>query len=82
MEYSKLISIIGLILNTFASIILIWPYIFEKHFIGDDFITDMNMKSGEFHQKKDFKKYKNNLLGLVFMCIGFIFQLIGLLISR
>jgi len=74
----QLFPIVGLILNTIASIILMWPYIVGKHFVDEDLITDMNMNSGKFHKKKHLRERKNNLLGLGFMSIGFIFQLLGL----
>jgi len=81
MDFSTTISIFGLILNTIASIILIWPYIVGKHYIDDDLVTDMDIKSGKFHQKKHFKERNTSLLGLGFMGTGFIFQLIALLIK-
>jgi len=79
MECSKLFSIIGLILNTIASVILMLPYIAGKHFTDDDLITETDTKSGKFRQKKHISERNNNLWGLGFMGFGFIFQILGLL---
>lgn len=79
MECSRLLSIIGLIFNTVASVVLMWPYIVGKHFVDDDLIKDMDMKTGKYHQKKHLAERNNNLWGLGFMGFGFVFQILGLL---
>ena len=75
----KIFTIIGLIFNTTASIILIIPYIIGKHFVDDDLIIKTNVKTGKYLQKKHLSERKNNLWGLSFMILGFIFQIVGLI---
>jgi len=77
--YSRTLSIIGLIFNTTASVILIFPYIMGKHFVDDDLIIKTNTKTGKYLQKKHLSERKNNLWGLGFMILGFIFQIVGLI---
>lgn len=77
MDVSKITSIIGLILNTLASIILMLPYIIGNHYVDDDYIEDMDMKTSKFIQRKHLTERKNNLFGLGFMGAGFVFQIIS-----
>ena len=76
MEDSKLFIIIGLIFNTLASVILIFPYLNNKKNIDDDYIISMD-KDGKYTQKKHLKEKCTNILGLTFLLIGFILQLVA-----
>lgn len=77
---SRLLTAFGLVSNVLGSLILIWSYIFPKHYVDDDLVVDMDMKTGKYHQKKHLKEQKINFFGFVFLAIGFLFQLIALLI--
>lgn len=76
----KLFMVLGLIANILGSLILVWPYIFPKHYADDDLILKMNMKTGEHIQKKHLKERKINFYGFLFLGIGFLLQLIAVLI--
>ncbi len=74
MDYSKLLTIFGLIFNTIAAVILIFPYLNVKKNLDDDFIVSMD-KDGKHTQKKHLKERRVNMWGLTFLAIGFILQL-------
>jgi hypothetical protein len=67
---------IGLIFNTIAAVILIFPNLNIKKDIDDDLITSMD-KDGKYTQRKHLKEKRLNLWGLMFLAIGFIFQLLA-----
>lgn len=77
MECSKLLTIFGLMFNTLAAIILIFPYLNIKKNLDDDYITSMN-KDGKYTQKKHLKERYINLWGLILLAIGFILQLLAI----
>ena len=56
-----------------------WPYISQKHFVEDDLIISGDKKTGKFLQKKHIFEKQINITGFVLLCIGFIFQIIGIL---
>jgi len=76
----KILTGIGLIFNILGSGILVWSYLIPKHYVDDDLIVDMNEKTGKYLQKKHLKEQKINLIGFVFLGLGFLFQLAGILI--
>ncbi len=73
----QLITIIGLGLNTIASIIVIWPYL-QKHNIDDDFIVESNRRTGDFKQKKHVMEKRFAMWGFSLFAIGFVLQIIGI----
>ncbi len=81
MDCSKLLTIIGLILGTIASMILIFPNLNIKKSLDDDHIVSMD-KDGKFTQKKHLKEKCINLWGLILLTIGFALQLFAVLFSR
>jgi len=76
MDCSKLLTIFGLLFNTIATVILIFPYFNIKKNLDDDYIISMG-KDGKYTQKKHLKERQTNLWGLIFLAIGFILQLIA-----
>lgn len=80
MDCSKTLSIIGLIFNIVASIVLMWAYVFPKHFVDEDYIKEMGKKTGRFIQNKHIAERRNNLIGFLFFSIGFLFQLLGIIV--
>ena len=81
MDYSKLLTIFGLIFNTIAAVILIFPYLNIKKDLDDDYITSMD-KDGKYTQKKHLKERHVNLWGLILLAIGFILQLFAVFFSK
>ncbi len=78
MNCSKLLEILGLIFNTLAALILILPNLIFTRNVEDNRIQNMNEK-GDYIQKSDIRDQKINLIGLIFLSIGFILQLIGVI---
>ena len=76
MDCSKLLTILGLLFNTLAAVILIFPYLNIKKNLDDDYITSMD-KDGKYTQKKHLKERHVNMWGLTFLAVGFILQLIS-----
>lgn len=81
MDYSQALSPFGLVLNTVGSIVLIWPYLSQKHFVEDDYIKEMDQESGKYLQRKHITERKINITGFIFLAAGFIFQFISIVIS-
>lgn len=81
MDCSGLLTIFGLIFNTLAAVILIFPYLNIKKDIDDDRINSMGI-DGKYTQKKHLKERRVNLWGLTFLAIGFILQLIAIIFSK
>jgi Na+/H+ antiporter NhaD/arsenite permease-like protein len=71
--------ILGLLLNTIASIVLLLSYLNIEKNVQDEYITDMDKKTGKYIQIKDLKNFKISVLGFVLFIFGFIFQIIGIL---
>jgi len=71
--------LIGLILNTFGSLLLIVPLINVIKNVGDDYIVKMDMKTGDYTQKKHLKDRKLGIIGLISLSLGFVFQILGII---
>lgn len=72
--------VIGLISNTVASILVIIPYL-STHNVDDDFIVDLNRKTGNFKQKKHINEKRFAVVGFLLFAAGFILQTVGVLIG-
>ncbi len=79
-NYGHLLTIIGLTLSTIASVFMLFPLLTPKKNIDDDFITYMD-KKGNYSQKKHLKDKRIAIVGFSLLFIGFIFQLIAVLIT-
>lgn len=80
MFLSTKLIIIGLTFNLLASIILLWPYLNIKRNIDDDLVVTADKKTGNYFQRKHLKNRKLGIIGFSLFAIGFIFQIIGILI--
>lgn len=79
MNCSQVLLIIGLVLNTLASAVLIYPYLNVVKSVEDDFILGMD-KEGNYTQKKHLKDRQLGLIGFSLLITGFIFQIIGMIV--
>lgn len=77
MQTQDILTITGLIFNTAAAIILIFPNLNIKKKLDDDYIIASG-KNGEYTQKKHLKERRLNLFGLTLLATGFILQLLAL----
>jgi len=66
----------GLILNTIAALVAIYPLINTRKHVDDDLIVNMD-KSGHFTQRKHLFEKKLGITCLSLLAVGFIFQIIG-----
>lgn len=82
MDCPKIINALGLVISIMGSIILTWPYISQSHYIDDDLIEKMDMKTGKFLQKKHIKERKINFIGFLLLGIGFLFQFISIFLRK
>ena len=80
MQYNYF-NLIGLIFNTLGAVVLLFPLLITKKKVDDDYILNMDMKTGEYTQKKHLKDRKLGLLGFILLALGFIFQILGIFIS-
>ncbi|KKU86878.1 hypothetical protein A3B85_02365 [Candidatus Nomurabacteria bacterium RIFCSPHIGHO2_02_FULL_37_13] len=80
MNLSSIPILIGLLLNTFASLIMLYPHLRGYGNIDDDYITDMDHE-GNYIQKKHVKDKKLGIVGFVLFAVGFAFQTIGVVVS-
>lgn len=79
MNYSQFLIIIGLLFNTIASIVMLYPFINTAKNIDDDFILKTD-KNGNYTQKKHIKDKKLGMVGFILFVVGFILQIIGTII--
>ena len=80
MNIGKLLTLIGLALNTIASVIVLYPQINTKKNVDDDYILTMD-KKGNYTQKKHLKDKKIGIAGFSLFALGFIIQIIGVLLG-
>ena len=80
MNIGKLLTLIGLALNTIASVIVLYPQINTKKNVDDDYILNMD-KKGNYTQKKHRKDKKIGIAGFSLFALGFIIQIIGVLLG-
>lgn len=80
MSTSNILSLIGLIINTIASFILLISYLNITKNINDDFIIKMDEK-GNYTQIRHLKDKMIGLLSFSLYSIGFILQLLSITIK-
>ena len=80
MNIGKLLTLIGLALNTIASVIVLYPQINTKKNVDDDYILNMD-KKGNYTQKKHLKDKRIGIAGFSLFALGFIIQIIGVLLG-
>jgi len=76
----EILTSIGLGLNLFGAIIIALPILQSKSWLKDDFITESGKnKRGEFwYIRRSFKRFRcYALVGIAFLVLGFILQLIA-----
>ena len=81
MNSSIILILVGLSFNTFASLVMLYPYLSIRRNVDDDFIVDMDKETGEYTQKKHIKDRKLGIAGFVLFAVGFAFQIIGVIVS-
>jgi len=72
--------IYGLIINTIASLTMLYPYLKITREVDDDYITNMDMKTGKYTQIKHLKDRKLGIFAFSLFALGFILQIIGILV--
>ena len=80
MTPSDIFILIGLSFNTIASFIMLYPYLSIKRNVEDDFIVDMDKRTGDYTQKKHLKDRKLGMIGFLLFATGFILQIVGLIL--
>lgn len=76
----EILTSIGLGLNLFGAILIAVPILQAKAWLKDDFITESGRSNeGEFwYKRRGFKKLRCYvLIGIAFLVLGFILQLIA-----
>lgn len=81
MSSSIILILIGLSLNAVASLIMLYPNLSIRRNVDDDFIVDMDKETGDYTQKKHLNDRKLGIAGFVLFAVGFIFQIIGIMIG-
>jgi len=81
MSLSTILILIGLLFNTVASLIMLYPYLNVRRNVDDDFIMDMDKKTGDYTQKKHLRDRKLGVAGFTLFALGFIFQIIGIILQ-
>ena len=77
MNISTVLILVGLIFNTLASLMMMYPYLNIRRNVDDDFIIDIDKETGEYTQKKHIKDRRLGMAGFFLFTIGFALQLIG-----
>jgi hypothetical protein len=80
MTLSNGVIISGLIFNTVASIVAIYPFLITKRNVDDDFITQMDV-DGNYTQKKHLKDRRLGIFAFLLFALGFILQIVGMAIG-
>jgi len=68
--------LLGLVLNTAASLIAIYPLLKTTRKIDDDYIVSMD-KKGNYTQRKHIQDQRTAIFCLCLLATGFVFQIIG-----
>lgn len=79
MNCSQTLIIIGLVFNTIASLIMLYPYLNSVKNIKDNIVSNI-YKNGNYTQKKNKKYQKLGIVGFCLFAVGFIFQILGIII--
>ena len=78
---STTLIVIGLLLNTIASIIVLVPYLIKSVDIEDDLIIKSNRKTGRYTQRKHIKARRIGIIGFSLFVLGFLLDLIGVIVQ-
>ncbi len=78
---STTLILVGLLVNTIASIIVLIPNFKTKIDLDDDLIIYSDNKTQKYTQRKHIKARKNSLLGFTMLTLGFILQVIGVFLQ-
>lgn len=81
MSFAILFIVSGLISNTCASLIMLYPYLNISRNVDDDYIVKMDQKTGNYTQKKHLKDRKLGLIGFSLFALGFVLQIIGVILQ-
>jgi len=81
MNSSIVLILVGLSFNTLASLVMLYPFLSIKRNVEDDFIVDIDKKTGDYTQKKHIKDRKLGIAGFVLFAVGFAFQIVGVIVS-
>lgn len=81
MTNSIVFIIFGLLTNTVASLVMLYPYLNVSRNVDDDYIVSMDMKTGDYTQKKHLKDRKLGIIGFSLFAFGFILQIIGIILQ-
>jgi hypothetical protein len=80
MTPSDIFILTGLSFNTIASFIMLYPYLNIKKNVENDFIVDMDKRTGDYTQRKHLKDRKLGMSGFILFAIGFILQIVGIIL--
>ena len=80
MPQSQLLTVIGLILNTIAAVVLIIPNLSPTKRLSEDRVISGEPGGDEYIQVKHLKESCINKIGLILLALGFVFQLIGIFV--
>lgn len=78
---STTLIVLGLLINTVASIIVLIPSFYTKVNLDDDLIIYSDTKTQKYTQRKHIKARKNGLWGFSLLTIGFILQVVGVILQ-
>ena len=81
MSFPILFIISGLIINTCASLVMLYPYLNISRNVDDDYIVKMDQKTGNYTQKKHLRDRKLGLFGFSLFALGFLLQIIGVILQ-
>lgn len=81
MSLAILFIVLGLIMNTCASLVMLYPYLNISRNVDDDYIVKMDQKTGDYTQKKHLKDRTLGLLGFSLFALGFFLQIIGVILQ-
>jgi len=81
MAISIVFIIFGLLVNTVASLVMLYPYLNISRNVDDDYIIKMNMKTGDYTQKKHLKDRRLGIIGFSLFAVGFILQIFGIVLQ-
>jgi len=81
MNISTSLILLGLAVNTIASLIMLWPYLKVTQNVEDDFIEHMDQKTGDYTQTKHRKNKNLGIIGFSLFSVGFMLQFIGIILG-
>jgi len=81
MNLSRLLTLFGLVINTIAAIVALFPLLNTNKNVEDELIEKVD-KRGNYTQKKHLKDRRIGIISFFLLALGFVFQIIGLLIVK